>query len=159
MRPHPVTSTTLFASACVLLGCPDRFDTVSDQGATSIASADDGSATGAAADATSGVSATSAGGTLPPAPQTSDGGTDDTGSATGGECVDGEVECAPGTEPLLFVCQGGSWARVPQSHRSGAGDCDGVCRDQTNGAFLASDCVGGECVCDRSCPASAKESG
>ena len=151
MRPL-LCNPILRLLATVLIACTSRFEPSGSTGIDATGSGADTLDSNTSSNTTTGVSATSAGDSLPPPPPTSGGdASGESGSTTGADCVDGELQCAEGIEPFLLVCEGGSWKRVPQSHASDAGDCDGVCDPQTGGEFLASACVDGACVCDRSC--------
>lgn len=134
--------------------CPDRFDVDDSQPSTTGGTDAEGTTTRGAPETTTGSSATAAE-TFPPPPPTS--GASESESGFGGECDEGDIVCASSQQPFRLVCEGGTWRRVPESHTSDAGDCDGFCRAQTGGAAIASACTNDACVCDRACPGSPKE--
>ena len=149
---------SLVASLLVIAGCPDRIDfndSTLTGGPTGVMSISDSSASSTEAttsETTTAITTTfdpcQEGGTLPP--ETGDD-TADTGNTTGSDCMQGELQCAPGMLPYLLRCVDGQYGPALPGDAYDAGDCDGSCIDNSGGASAASGCADGACICNIPC--------
>jgi hypothetical protein len=151
------TPRTATAFSLLLAGCPEKIDFSESETATaagSTSTATDGGVTGQ--DGSTGIASfdpSEDGGAIPPetGETVGDDGDATTADPTASDCVQGDLQCAPGAHPYLQRCVEGQWGPATPGDAYDAGDCDGYCIESTNGQSAASGCTGGVCTCGTSC--------